>query len=88
MDESYEISEEEIDPMNSPISELLKARADERRRKMKDFNYKFNTCQNRRNRKGTCLQTTRCEFRRMLSILQKPKLQECLLVQMKTTIFN
>nr|WP_321231952.1 cell division protein FtsZ [uncultured Psychroserpens sp.] len=34
---------EEIDPMNSPISELLKERADERRRKMKDFNYKFNT---------------------------------------------
>ncbi|WP_353778980.1 cell division protein FtsZ [Winogradskyella sp. 3972H.M.0a.05] len=34
--------QEEIDPMNSPISELLKARADERRRKMKDFNYKFN----------------------------------------------
>ncbi|WP_296382189.1 cell division protein FtsZ [Winogradskyella sp.] len=33
---------EEIDPMNSPISELLIARADERRRKMKDFNYKFN----------------------------------------------
>ncbi|MCD2257668.1 cell division protein FtsZ [Psychroserpens luteolus] len=42
-----EVSEEqvpdEIDPMNSPISELLKERADERRRKMKDFNYKFNT---------------------------------------------
>jgi cell division protein FtsZ len=34
---------EEIDPMNSPISELLKERADERRRKMKDFNYKFNS---------------------------------------------
>jgi cell division protein FtsZ len=34
---------EEIDPMNSPISELLIERADERRRKMKDFNYKFNT---------------------------------------------
>jgi cell division protein FtsZ len=29
--------------MNSPISELLIERADERRRKMKDFNYKFNT---------------------------------------------
>ena len=40
-----EIEEEvtgEIDPMNSPISEILKARADERRKKMKDFNYKFN----------------------------------------------
>ncbi|OUR94478.1 cell division protein FtsZ [Flavobacteriales bacterium 34_180_T64] len=33
---------EEIDPINSPISELLIERADERRRKMKDFNYKFN----------------------------------------------
>ncbi|MBT8377548.1 MAG: cell division protein FtsZ, partial [Bacteroidia bacterium] len=32
----------DIDPMNSPISEILKERADERRRKMKDFNYKFN----------------------------------------------
>ena len=34
---------EEIDPMNTPISELLKERADERRRKMKDFNHKFNS---------------------------------------------
>ncbi|TXE07250.1 cell division protein FtsZ [Seonamhaeicola algicola] len=34
--------EQEIDPMNTPISELLKERAEERRRKMKDFNYKFN----------------------------------------------
>ncbi|MBU2939238.1 cell division protein FtsZ [Lacinutrix sp. C3R15] len=33
---------EEIDPMNSPISDALKDRAEERRRKMKDFNYKFN----------------------------------------------
>ena len=33
---------EEVDPMNSPISDMLKERADERRRKMKDFNYKFN----------------------------------------------
>ncbi|MFP4845187.1 cell division protein FtsZ [Winogradskyella sp. PE311] len=38
-----EVFEEEIDPMNSPISELIKARADERRKHMKDFNYKFNT---------------------------------------------
>ena len=37
-----EKTEGEIDPMNSPISEILKARADERRKKMKDFNYKFN----------------------------------------------
>ena len=34
--------EGEIDPMHSPISDILKARADERRKKMKDFNYKFN----------------------------------------------
>ncbi|GAA4932922.1 cell division protein FtsZ [Algibacter agarivorans] len=34
---------DEIDPMNTPISELLKERADERRRKMKDFNHKFNS---------------------------------------------
>ena len=34
---------EEVDPMNSPISDMLKERAQERRRKMKDFNYKFNT---------------------------------------------
>ena len=33
---------EEVDPLNSPISELLRERAEERRRKMKDFNYKFN----------------------------------------------
>ena len=36
------VSEEEVDPMNSPISAMLKERAEERRRKMKDFNYKFN----------------------------------------------
>jgi cell division protein FtsZ len=41
--ETVEIIEEEIDPMNSPISDLIKARADERRKHMKDFNYKFNT---------------------------------------------
>ena len=33
--------EADIDPMNSPIEELLRERADERRRKLKDFNYKF-----------------------------------------------
>ncbi len=37
-----EVEGEELDPVNSPISELLIARADERRRKMKEFNYKFN----------------------------------------------
>ena len=34
-------TQEESDPMDSPIEELLKQRADERRRKLKDFNYKF-----------------------------------------------
>ena len=34
---------EEVDPMTSPISDMLKERADERRRKMKDFNYKFSS---------------------------------------------
>ena len=42
VEDTEEVSEEEIDPINSPISEILKARADERRKKMKDFNYKFN----------------------------------------------
>jgi len=37
-----EESIDEIDPVNSPISDMLKERAQERRRKMKDFNYKFN----------------------------------------------
>ncbi len=32
---------EDPDPMNQPISETLKARAAERRAKMKEFNYKF-----------------------------------------------
>jgi len=36
------VADEDIDPMNTPISELLKERAAERRKKMKDFNYKFN----------------------------------------------
>jgi cell division protein FtsZ len=43
IDEVEEDLQADIDPMNSPISEILKARANERRRKMKDFNYKFNT---------------------------------------------
>ena len=41
--ETENFIEEDIDPMNSPISDLIKARADERRKHMKDFNYKFNT---------------------------------------------
>lgn len=40
--ETENLTKEEIDPLNSPISDLLKERADERRRKMKDFNHKFN----------------------------------------------
>jgi len=35
-----------LDPMNNSISDILKDRADERRRKLKNFNYKF---QNNRN---------------------------------------
>lgn len=35
-----EINDEE-DPLNSPISKLLKERTEERKRKMKEFNYKF-----------------------------------------------
>ena len=35
--------EESSDPYNSPISITLRERADERRQKMKAFNYKFNT---------------------------------------------
>ncbi|WP_223551138.1 cell division protein FtsZ [Aestuariivivens sp. NBU2969] len=37
-----EVTTDEVDPMNMPISQLLKERAEERKRKMKDFNYKFN----------------------------------------------
>ncbi|WP_274475228.1 cell division protein FtsZ [Mangrovimonas aestuarii] len=40
--ETNQADKEDFDPMNSPISSLLKERAEERRRKMKDFNYKFN----------------------------------------------
>ncbi len=45
IEKEIEIEEpsEDIDPINSPISEILKERAAERRKKMKDFNYKFNT---------------------------------------------
>ncbi|RKR07810.1 cell division protein FtsZ [Maribacter vaceletii] len=34
-------TQEEVDPLEKPIEELLKERADERRRKLKDYNYKF-----------------------------------------------
>jgi cell division protein FtsZ len=39
--ETMVAQDKEVDPMDSPIEELLKERADERRRKLKDFNYKF-----------------------------------------------
>ena len=38
---SHGSGQTEVDPMNSPIEELLRERADERRKKLKDFNYKF-----------------------------------------------
>jgi len=36
-----EVADDEVDPMNSPISKLLIDRAADRKRKMKEFNYKF-----------------------------------------------
>ncbi|WP_297791835.1 cell division protein FtsZ [uncultured Eudoraea sp.] len=39
--DTKEMGSEEPDPMNTPIEEILRERADERRRKLKDFNYKF-----------------------------------------------
>ncbi|MCX2719175.1 cell division protein FtsZ [Lentiprolixibacter aurantiacus] len=33
--------QQEVDPINSSIEDMLRERADERRRKLKDFNYKF-----------------------------------------------
>ena len=40
--ESKAVTTEEVDPMETPLDELLRQRADERRKKLKDFNYKFN----------------------------------------------
>ncbi|MFD0864025.1 cell division protein FtsZ [Sungkyunkwania multivorans] len=40
--EQKETKEVEIDPFNHSIEESLRLRADERRKKLKDFNYKFN----------------------------------------------
>jgi len=40
-------NDDEIDPMNSPISKILVDRAAERKRKMKEFNYKFHHNQSR-----------------------------------------
>lgn len=39
--EEKESAETEVDPLNSPISKLLIERTEERKRKMKEFNYKF-----------------------------------------------
>ena len=36
----------QADPMNSPISEILKDRVEQRRNKFKSFNYKFNSNRN------------------------------------------
>ena len=74
--ETVQIPEDEIDPMNSPISDLLIARADERRRKMKDFNYKFNTAKIDEIEKEPA-------YKR-----QGVNLEDALLVQMRTTIFS
>jgi len=43
IDAPEEVSEgnEPADPLNAPISKLLKDRTDERKKKMKEFNYKF-----------------------------------------------
>lgn len=40
-EEEQKVMEEEADPLNSPISKILKERAEERKKKMKEFNYKF-----------------------------------------------
>lgn len=36
-----DIAPEDVDPMNTPISKLLAARTEERKKTMKEFNYKF-----------------------------------------------
>src|SRR5690625_5785212 len=42
VDEPQEKEEEgEMDPMNAPISKVLRARTEERKRSLKAFNYKF-----------------------------------------------
>ncbi|MEE9362943.1 MAG: cell division protein FtsZ [Cellulophaga sp.] len=35
------VEDKEVDPMDMPLEDLLRMRADERRKKLKDFNYKF-----------------------------------------------
>src|SRR5690606_4685796 len=39
--EVYNSKDDDIDPINNSIDESLKKRANERRKKLKDFNYKF-----------------------------------------------
>jgi cell division protein FtsZ len=39
--EPSEAIDEDVNPLNNSIEDILKSRADERRRKMKEFNYKF-----------------------------------------------
>ena len=41
------VEDKEVDPMDMPLEDLLRMRADERRRKLKDFNYKFQSSVNR-----------------------------------------
>lgn len=45
--EEEDMDNQEIDPMSSPISKILRDRAAERKRKMKEFNYKFHHNQSR-----------------------------------------
>ena len=45
-EKSPEAKNETIDPIHQPISEILKARAAERRSRMKEFNYKFRNSTN------------------------------------------
>jgi cell division protein FtsZ len=46
-EETKKTDKDEIDPIDSPISDMLKERAAERRRTLKDFNYKFNNSMTR-----------------------------------------
>ncbi|GGD13741.1 cell division protein FtsZ [Flavobacterium orientale] len=45
--DKFSTAHEEINPMEMTIEETLKFRADERRKKLKDFNYKFHNNSNR-----------------------------------------
>ncbi len=41
IEKEEETTKEEEDPLNTPISKILRNRTDERKRKLKEFNYKF-----------------------------------------------